>query len=239
MDGAPPVPLGPGAPAALSPDGKWAAVIGDGVSNERIRNKLTLLPTGAGSPRTHDVAIDLEPLYGGAHGRTEWSRRSYDFSADGTRLLIPFGHAAGRPPRVYIYDLSRNSVKAITPEGMTGPAVLSPDGQFVAVNDTSRIRIYSVDDGSDRVLPGGPEAGNVAAWSSDGRSLLTVEQVEHLARVFRRDVTSGRRELVREIRVEEPAGLSAVDLLLSRDGQSYAYTKQLRLANLFVIGGLR
>jgi eukaryotic-like serine/threonine-protein kinase len=239
MAARPPVPLGPGAPAALTPDGKWAAVIGDGVTNQRIRNKLTLMPTGAGAARTLDLPIEIEPLYGGALGRTDWSRRTYDFSVDGSRLLIPFGRAPGRPPRVYVYDLPRNSLKPVTPEGMTGPAVLSPDGRFVAVNDKSRIRIYSVDDGKDRVLAGVPEPGNVAAWSSDGQSLLIVEQVEDRARVFRRDILSGTRELVREIRVQEPDGVTSVDILLSRDGQSYGYTKQLRLANVFVVEGLR
>ena len=52
MNGTPPVPLGPGAAAALLPDGKWAAVSGDGVTNQRVRNKLTLLPLGAGTART-------------------------------------------------------------------------------------------------------------------------------------------------------------------------------------------
>ncbi len=159
-------------------------------------------------------------MYGGASGRTDWSRRTYDFSVDGSRLLIPFGRAPGRPPRVYVYELPRNSMKAITPEGMTGPAVLSPDGRFVAVNVNSGVRIYSVDDGSDRVLPGGAESGNLAAWSLDGKWLLIVEQLEDRARVFRRDVLSGTRELVREIRIQEPGGVTSVDILLSRDGQS-------------------
>jgi serine/threonine protein kinase/Tol biopolymer transport system component len=239
MDGTPAVPLGSGAPAALTPDGLWAAVIGDGVTNRRFRNKLTLLPTGAGTARTIDLPIDLEPTYGGASGRTDWSRRTYDFSMDGSRLLIPFGAAPGRPPQIYVYDVPRNSMKAITAEGVTGPAVLSPDGRFVAVNDDSRVRIYSVDDGTDRVLAGVPETGNVAAWTADGESLLMVEQIEDMARVFRRDVLSGARELVREIRIQEPAGVTAFDIFLSRDGRSYAYTKQVRLANIFVVQGLR
>ena len=239
LDGTPSVPLGPGAAAALLPDGKWAAVIGDGVSNQRIRNKLTLLPTGAGSARTIDLPIDMEPLYGGAHGRTDWSRRAYEFSADGTRLLIPFGHAAGRPARVYVYDLPGNSMKPITPEGVTGPAVISPDGRSVAVKDSSHVRIYAIDQGSDRLLPGSPESGNLAAWSSDGKSLLVVEQTEDVARVFRRDVVSGARELVREVRLQESAGVTQFDVLVSRDGQVYAYTKSIRLANLFVVDGLR
>jgi Tol biopolymer transport system component len=238
-DGTPAVALGPGAPMALSPDGQWAAVIGDGVTNRRIRNKLTLIPTGAGAARTVDVPIDLEPLYGSGMGRTDWSRRTYDFSADGSRLLIPFGHAPGRPPRVYVYELSRDSMKAITPEGTTGPAVISPDGRLVAVSEESRVRVYSVDDGTVRVLPGVPEPGNVAAWSADGTSLLIVEQVEERARVFHRDVVSGARQFVREIRVPEPAGVTAIDILVSPDAQSYGYTRQLRLANLFVVEGLR
>lgn len=121
----PPVRVGPGAPAALTADGAWAAVIGDGQSNQRIRNKLTLLPTGPGTPRTFDLPIDIDPIFAGGLGRTDWARRTYDFSSDGTRLLIPFGAAAGRPPRLYVYDLTRRSTKAITAEGVTGPAALS------------------------------------------------------------------------------------------------------------------
>jgi hypothetical protein len=69
--------------------------------------------------------------------------------------------------------------------------------------------------------------------------LLIVEQVRDLARLFRRDILSGNREFVRDIRVQDPAGVTAFDILVSRDGQAYAYTKSLRLANVFVVEGLR
>jgi hypothetical protein len=52
-------------------------------------------------------------------------------------------------------------------------------------------------------------------------------------------VVSGARQFVREIRVPEPAGVTAIDILVSPDAQSYGYTRQLRLANLFVVEGLR
>jgi hypothetical protein len=76
------------------------------------------------------------------------------FSVDGTRLLIPYGHDGDRPGRVYVYDLANRTMKAITAEGVTGPAVLSPDGRFVAVNDASTVVIHTVDDGSTRTLAG-------------------------------------------------------------------------------------
>jgi hypothetical protein len=69
--------------------------------------------------------------------------------------------------------------------------------------------------------------------------LLIVEQVGDLARVFRRDILAGNREFVRDIRVQDPGGVTDFDILVSRDAQAYAYTKSLRLANVFVVEGLR
>jgi Tol biopolymer transport system component len=200
---------------------------------------LTLVPTSVGTARTIDRSIDLEPVGGDALGRANWSRRSYEFSADGTRLLIPSGRADQRPSRVYVYDLPRNVMKAITPEGVTGAAVLSPDGRFVAVSHQSRVVIHSVDDEGQRDLPGPAEPGHVAAWSADGRSLFVVEQSGDLARVFRRDIATGRRELTRELRAQTPAGVTAFEVFVSRTGQAYAYGTNMRLANLYVVEGLR
>jgi Tol biopolymer transport system component len=239
LNGMPAIPLGPGAPAALTADGVWGAAIGDGVSNERTRNKLTLFPTRAGTAKTFDLPIDIEPIFAAALGRTDWARRTYEFSTDGNRLLIPYGRAQAQQPRVYVYDLSRNLTKAITPEGITGSAVLSPDGRQVAVNHASGVVIYTVDTGAQHPPPGAPELANVAAWSADGRSLFVIEKQGIVARVFRRDIASGQRVFVREIQAQAPAGVTTFDVFVSRNGESFAYATAVRLVNVYVIDGLR
>lgn len=60
-----------------------------------------------------------------------------------------------------------------------------------------------------------------------------------MARVFRHDVVTGARSFVREIRAQAPAGITAFDVFVSRNGESYAYGTALRLANVYVIDGLR
>jgi hypothetical protein len=200
---------------------------------------MTFVPTGAGAARTVDLPIVVQPIYAGGLGRSDWPRRAFDFSDDGTRLMIPYGTAPNRPPRVYVYHLPQDALRPVTPEGITGPAVLSPDGRTVAVNEHSTVVAYSVDDDMKKTLPGGPEPGNVAAWSTDGRALFVVEQTDSTARVFRRDITTGRRDLIREIRAQAPAGVGAFDVFVSRDGRRFVYTTSLRLANVFVVEGLR
>ncbi len=239
LDGTPAVPLGPGAPVAISPKGDWVAVIGDGKSNDRVRNKLSLLPTGVGSLRTLDLPVAAEPTNSSATGRTDWERRTYDVSSDGARILIPFGRSGDRPPSVHVYDLRDASMRQITPDGVTGPAVLSPDGGRVAVNQSDRVVVYPVDGGEPQQLRGAAEPGKLVRWSADGRALFVVELANTVARLFRRELATGERAFVREVKVHEPAGVTAFDVWVSGDGAAYAYSALRRVSNLFVIQGLR
>jgi Tol biopolymer transport system component len=236
MDGSPAVRLGPGYPLGLSPDGAWVAILGDGVSNRGVSNKLTLVPTGAGTPRTIDLPHEfrrLNPL-----GR---ERESFhvEFSADSRRLMVPSDGAENLAARIYVIDLQEGWTRPVTPEGVPGPAAFSPDGRSVAVIEATQLVLYSVDDGTRRVLPGGPEPALVARWSSDGRSLLLIETRGATARVLRRHMETGAREFLREVRVSDPAGVVFLDVWVSRDAQAYAYSAGRRTMNLFVVEGLR
>jgi hypothetical protein len=56
---------------------------------------------------------------------------------------------------------------------------------------------------------------------------------------FRRDLVSGRRDLVREIAPSDPAGVFGIVAYLAQDGASYVYTYWRFLGNLFLVDGLK
>ena len=79
-DGSPAIRLGEGNLPALSPDEKWVScIVSDGPNTQ-----VTLLPTGAGEPRSIGVA-------GIHYGRAEWF-------PDGRRILFT-GNQPNRPVR--------------------------------------------------------------------------------------------------------------------------------------------
>jgi hypothetical protein len=59
--------------------------------------------------------------------------------------------------------------------------------------------------------------------------------------VYSLDLTTGRRTSVRDIRVEDPAGMlmSIPDLFLSADAGSYVYGFTRMLSTLYLVEGLR
>jgi WD40 repeat protein len=121
---------------------------------------------------------------------------------------------------------------------VTGPVVLSPDGRFVASSATGGLVIYPVDGGSPIDVPGDPETGKLVRWSSDPDVLFVLEQDGAGATVYKRNITTGDRSFFREVRVPDPAGVTRFDLWLSRDGETYVYTLDRWLSNLFVIENL-
>lgn len=88
-------------------------------------------------------------------------------------------------------------------------------------------------------MPGGPETGGSGVWwGRDGLGLF-VTRVEGLrATVVRRDLTTGRRALWKEITPADPAGVFMFDFFPATDGQSYVYSYLRTLSSVQVVAGL-
>jgi serine/threonine protein kinase len=218
--GAPPVRLGEGAAWALSPDRKWVLAI------LSTPPEMVLLPTGAGEVR-HLPRNGIE-VYGiGA-----------SWHPDGKQVLFN-GRQRGRAMRTYAQAVDGGAQRPITPEGSTG-TVISPDGARIVTTDAKGRRlIYPLDGSEPREIPGLEGNLEVVRWAADGRSLYVASQQELPVRIYRLELATGRRELVKELQPTDPAGVvGSIPVLLSDDARSYIYGLTRTLTSLFVVKGL-
>jgi hypothetical protein len=224
MDGSPPVRLGEGDPRALSGDSEWAFLQPEPSSG------LVAVPTRAGARRSL-ARGDI----------VDWSFASG--FPDGGRVAFAGRDRQGRD-RVYVQSVD-GEPRPIGEEGFGRPFV-SPDGRQIEISrhrgDRTSIRIYSSDaisdaapirelELSDNVEPSG--------WSADGKRVLlrrggpdqSVVPVEWL------NLATGRRELLKEFRVADPAGVLAGIgyILVAPHGKSYAYSVTRDFSDLYVV----
>jgi hypothetical protein len=219
-DGSPPVRLGDGVPAALSPDGRWAAA--------SVAGRLVLLPTGPGEPR---------PL---PRGSLESVHAAW-WLPDGARLLL-VGNEAGRPNRLFLQDIATGDPRPVAPEGAVAwSRSISPDGRLVAARGADgETRLFPLDGGDSRPLPGLLPGERVVQWSSDGSAVyVSGAQALGATRLFRVELASGRREPWLVLQPPDATGVTGLStVLLTPDGRSYAYSYRRVLAELYVADGL-
>jgi Tol biopolymer transport system component len=217
--------------AALSPDAKWLLVW----QPERPA-ELRLLPSGPGEQTTirgQGIEFASTELLG--------LERATFVLSDGRRVVAP-GREPGRPWRSWVQDVAGGPARPFTPEGTLAEAI-SPDGTLAVARDGERrLVLYPVEGGRPRPVPGPPEPGRILEWANDGRALFIEET--HDARglashILRRDLGTGRRELWREERPGDQAGLSSVRCVISGDGRSYACSQTRMLSSLFLVEGLK
>jgi Tol biopolymer transport system component len=223
-DGSLAVRLGEGWAQELSPDGKWAL----SVVQHPEPAKLMLLPTGAGNPR--EVA---GPSIN--HRRATWF-------PDGKRILFS-GKEPGKRLRLYVQDPSEGLPKAVTPEGVSlswMPRPISPDGKWVAALSDQMLSLYPLDGGEPRPVPGQLRGEVPSRWSADGRWLYLFHHNEVPKKVYRVEISTGRRELLRELVPADAVGVNMIfPVLLTPDGRSYAYSYSSSLNNLYLVKGLK
>ncbi|MGH9317335.1 MAG: TolB family protein, partial [Thermoanaerobaculia bacterium] len=228
-DGSPATLIGEGAGQTLSPDGRW--ILSTAQTSPR---KLVLLPTGAGSPRP----LEFEGLTGGAGGV---------FFPDGKSLLL-VDSQPGQLPRAYVGSVEGGRPRPLGPPGLVpfsfGSAIgnpISPDGRFVFLIDSDK-KTYVLPTGGGAPVPltGFAEGEFPIQWSTDSRFLFTHRGGELPAKVWRYEIATGRKELLREIAPSDPAGVTSIEaLLVTPDGRSFAYAYTHNLTDLYVVEGLR
>jgi hypothetical protein len=223
MDGSPPVRLGEGNPTAISADGRWALSI-SGMSAKR---GLLLLPTGAGESR---------PVSAGG-----LAVQNATWFPDAKRILVT-GNEADRGVRLYLLDSLDAQPRALSPPGYRAlTRCISPDGRLaVVIGPDQRRYLYPLTGGEPVPIPGIENDEVPVGWTSDGRSIYAFKRGLYPARVFRLDVTSGKREPWKDLTPPDPAGISNVaSPAIAADGKTYAYSYNRILSDLFLAEGLK
>jgi Tol biopolymer transport system component len=222
-DGSPPVRLGEGVAILLTPDGKWALSFLPSSSNQ-----LTLIPTGVGQPKSLP------------HGNIERYQFLGAAFPDNKRMLI-IGNEPGRSPRCFVHDIAGASPIPVTPEGVMG-TVLSPDGKLVLAwaEDQQKFFSYPVEGGQPREVPGLSQEDQPVQWSADGRSIFFYRTENTGAKIYRLEISSGRRDLWKEIVPTDLAGfISVIRILMTRDGKAIIYCNRRLQSQLYLANGLK
>lgn len=193
---------------------------------------LSLVPLGPGQSRTFSVpelsmAMDAEPL------------------ADGRRMLIT---AVGAKP-FQLLDLTTGQRTPIGEPGMTstaGARAVSVDGAWVFLRKLSSNPfesphfILSTRGAPSREVKG-IDVGEVPMrWDSDGSGIYVFNRDGFPTRIFRIDVATGKRTLVRTITPTNPAGLPGIrSFAMTPDAKHLAYNYVRKLSDLYLIEGLK
>ena len=217
--------LGEGNALAISPDGKWVLT----TLLRSTPSQIVLLPTGAGEPKTF-------PKDSIEHAIADFGA----FLPDGKRILF-IGQEPGRPPRVFIQDLAGGAAKPVTPEG-TLARLLSADGKSLATETPEGLALTPLEGGPSSPIPGTSPDDRPLGFTSDGKFLFLRSNAkkDFPALVFRLDVSTGRREVWKELLPGDPAGITVlVANAISQDGQTVLFLYGRSLADLYLAEGLR
>ena len=226
-DGSPGVVLGDGSPLSLSPDGRLVLVLPDALGPG---DRLLVIPTGAGERR--ELRHASVPRFFGA-----------GWLPDGKHIVVVAGENNKRT-RLYYWDVQNAAPpRALSPEGEyeEESPVVTPDGRWVAMARRGEpLALYAIDGGPPRPVAGGQADDHPLRWSADGRSLFVRRGLGMPARIERVEVATGRRQLWKELRPADPAGVFGIgSVVVTPDGKSYAYTFSSSIGSLYLAEGLR
>jgi eukaryotic-like serine/threonine-protein kinase len=222
LDGSAAVEIGEGQGIGATPDAKYAIAF-----LPSQPTKLRILPTGAGETRTLDVApvhVDRDLI--------SWM--------PGAKEFIFLGHEGEAPLRAYRVSLEGGPARPLT--NLPGAHFwnrVSPDGKFVletSVTPNEPRQNVIVELATGKVRPAPLQQGDQPVqWDQDGVHAFVVQKSDVEATIFRVDLTSGKREVWKQIRPADPAGtLSIRSFFVTPSGNAYCYSAPRALSSLYV-----
>jgi eukaryotic-like serine/threonine-protein kinase len=220
-DGSPAIRLSEGNGAALSPDGKWAAV-----RPNTAPAPLLLFPTGVG---------ESKPLFQDSINHL-WGR----WLPDGKHMVFS-GNEAGHGFRFYVESVEEGKPRPISPEGVNPAVLISPKGDFVASNGPdNRIYLYPLAGGDPVAVSGALPDEVPTGWSADGRLLYVYRFGAIPAKVVQIELSTGQRKPWKELVPSDSAGIDTIrGVELSADGKTYVYGYVRTLSDLYLVEGLK
>jgi eukaryotic-like serine/threonine-protein kinase len=222
IDGTSPVRLGEGSAGGLSPDGKWAISILTGKPG-----RVTLVPIGAGQPRTIATPGLEQIANGSAH-----------FLADGKRISINASEP-GHGVRCYLVDLGGGKPIPITPEGIPG-GLVSPDGQSILASDAGGLALYPLG-GTPHLIPDLEPGFTPLQWSEDKKAFYGYRRGQVPTKVYKVDLATGKKTVIQELQPATATGVVIIaPVVVARDASRFAYSCYYQvLSVLYVVSGLR
>jgi eukaryotic-like serine/threonine-protein kinase len=223
LDGSPAVEIGEGATLGITPDGKTVVALMPGQPT-----KIRVLPTGAGETRTVDVApVEVDQHF------ISWMPGAQEF--------VFLGHEGDARPRAYRLSLAGGPARPVTRE--PGAAEfwnrVSPDGKFllqapgVGAVLQGRSAIVDLTNGQVRDLQLA-DGDQPVAWEQDGRHVFIGQEHDAGATIYRFDLSTSKREIWKDIRPADPAGLLSVGrFYVTPSGNAYAYGATRYLSALY------
>ena len=215
--------LGDGVPLALSPDKQW--VLSTPVAGDR----LVLLPTGVGQPRTLPTG-PIASYFPAAR-----------FLPDGQRFLVSAAEK-DRPNRIYLQSIDGGDPQPVTAEGVFGRIAVLPDGEhFVTRGTDRRLAVFAIGGGEPRPLAGAERAGP-ADRRQRRRRVAVRRRAQRTCRPRWRACIcgpDGASRCARCCRPIRPARWRFCASVMTPDARAYAYTFVRALSALYLVDGLR
>jgi len=155
------------------------------------------------------------------------------------------GAAAGQASRLFVQDVAGGEPRPISGDGVRltpyVPRVASLDGRFVtAIGPDGKAALYPIEGGEPKPITGLGEDLIPSGFSERPGVLYGRSRGQgREAAIYRIDLATGERQLLRKLVVADPSGAPAIaTITVSADGKSHAYTEVRTDGELYLVDGV-